>query len=318
MKISYYDTLVSRFLLATCRGRAYRLTRPLWSRLYASGLRRNRAVAVKIHGYDVVTNFGNTYPFTLRRFPTFNAPLLDLINAAFAARGCGLRMVDVGAAIGDTVLPAESNCPGMIAEYICIDGDSEFFRYLSYNLARFPHVQLINAQLSRSIGNDRSLIRTQAGTASAQGNETVLVQPLDDILSARQTKSPIDLLKIDADGLDGAILAGSQMLLQNDKPFVIFEWHPILCRQTGNDPREAFDNLCAAGYRTFLWFNKFGAFSHVSANPDERTLDLMACHCLRDIAADWHYDVVALHPSNSLDLDKVVSGDFSRKRRSRL
>jgi hypothetical protein len=93
-------------------------------------------------------------------------------------------------------------------------------------------------------------------TASAQGDSLVWALALDDI-SLVKTES-IDVFKIDVDGFDGRVLAGSRKLLLQHKPVVIFEFHPGLVKETGNEILLPFIVLAETGYHTLIWFDKYG------------------------------------------------------------
>jgi len=203
----------------------------------------------------------------------------------------------------------------MISEFVCVDGDPGFFDYLNHNLAFLPNVRPILAQLSRSAGFNSSLVRINPGAASAVGTTKVKTAPLDEMLSSHSV-GPIDVLKIDVDGFDGEVLSGAGETLKKDRPCIIFEWHPIWCRNTGNGWHEAFKSVIAVGYSRFVWFDKFGNFSHFMLHYDFATIEALAQYCLRDLSADWHYDVIALHDTCSLDFQALGMLRFSRNRTS--
>ena len=78
------------------------------------------------------------------------------------------------------------------------------------------------------------MLRTHKGTASAQGNSKTSAVTLDSLISLINPDA-IDLIKIDVDGFDGKVLLGAKGILRRYSPAVIFEWHPALCKQTGNN-----------------------------------------------------------------------------------
>jgi len=309
------DSLIFRFLIRTCSRRDKFWVKPWWEPVYNALIARGRTLRLTFHGREVLVNSGNTYPLIMRSFRSFNAPLLELVHELYKAKERPFRFVDVGSATGDTVLMVESNCPAMVSEYVCVDGDPVFFEYLKHNLSFLPNVRYVHAQLSRSAGYSPSLVRIHAGTASAQGEEAVQTAPLDEVLGSHAVGS-VDLLKIDVDGFDGEVLAGAIGILANDRPCVIFEWHPILCKQTGNDWREAFKALISNGYSRFVWFTNFGPFSHFMLHYHEPTIDALAEYCLRDVPKDLHFDVVALHDSSPLDIESLAMLEYSAKRTS--
>ena len=290
----------------------YRL---FWDRFYAGTRSWTMPVTTVIHGHPVIINFNYSYPIFSRLFPALNNPLIELINQAFLALARPVRFVDVGAAIGDTVLLIEANCPRMISEYICVDGDREFFAYLEYNLASLPHCRRFLNQLSSGQRQERSLVRTHGGTASAQGPQLVAAVPLDDVL-ANNNIGPVDVLKIDVDGFDGEVLAGAERTLKKQQPAVIFEWHPRLCQQTGNDPFRGFEVLRATGYDRLVWFTKFGTFSHHGSTHDRDEHIRLQRQCLTALAdEDYHFDVVAIpnqHPINEQDLANLNYASHKR------
>ncbi|HTS21080.1 MAG TPA: FkbM family methyltransferase [Casimicrobiaceae bacterium] len=308
---------VYNVLLKTQALEKHRVSHAAWKGLWNASRRHFRGpVRTVIHGHEVVVNFGYAYPYLARRFPLYNQPLLELVHQSFRAKGSPIGFVDVGAAVGDTVLLVDANCPGMIARYHCIDGDPEFFGYMKKNLGSRADVKLYFALLSSAQGEERELVRIHSGTASAQGAQRTGAVTLDALLSGPDCE--IDVLKIDVDGFDGRVLAGSRAILERQKPSVIFEWHPILCQQTGNSAYEHFEVLADMGYATFAWFTKLGAFSHFTRSFDRKVIGDMAELCLRNRhGEDWHYDVAAVHASSKVDTLGLAELAFARGRRSR-
>jgi hypothetical protein len=107
------------------------------------------------------------------------------------------------------------------------------------------------------------------------------------------------VIKIDTDGFDGKVLAGTQRTLAESEPAVIFEWHPILLKACGQSTTVPFDVLMNHGYRTFVWFTKHGDHSHVESPHDAARTAQLEQMCLlgEGPEPDWHYDVVALPPA---------------------
>lgn len=292
----------------------YRFLHKLWSKTWSCLSRvSTTGVETVIHGYNVSVNNGYPYPLIARQYRQFNNPLIELINQQFIQSG-PVTLVDVGAGVGDTILLIKANCPDMLSSFCCVDGDPEFVGYARKNLARFGNGKVIQALLSDDDGYERNLVRTHSGTASAQG--TVLSQfcTLDRLLVI-DFSVKVDVLKIDVDGFDGKVLAGSKQMLNKSKPAVIFEWHPILCRDTGNSWLQPFDVLVECGYAKFVWFTKVGEFSHFMRIYDPSAIDDLAKFCLTTTHRyDWHYDVIALHKSSPVDAVTLSKMDFAMQR----
>jgi len=309
-------SLVYNALVRTARLQNYRPTAWAWQWLWqaSSGLFTS-PVQTKLHGRTVLLNYGNTYPVNCRRHPLLNAALIEVVYQVFSTRNLPIAVVDVGAATGDTLLLLQERCPKMIDRFYCIDGDPEFFGYLRHNLRHLTNGTLLMALLSSEHGHVGELVRIHAGTASAQGKATVPAMTLDEVLLPLKL-SRLDVLKSDVDGYDGKALRGATTLLRTFRPAVVFEWHPILCQQTSNPWTDHFEALEACGYSVYLWFTKFGHFSHFMFGYDKPGVGALAELCLRNNhGTDWHYDVVALHSSSALSYTSLAELMFARAAR---
>jgi FkbM family methyltransferase len=257
-------------------------------------------IKAKLHGFELLLNPGNTYPFIIQDAPLFNAPLVELVYQMWKAKGSPVRLVDVGAACGDSVLLIKEKCPKQVGEFVCVEGDAEFFQILSQNMAQFDNVRLEQALLSDKPDSIHSLIKHHQGSATAQGEGRVPAVPLDQL--SEKWQGAIDILKTDVDGFDGKVLAGAKTTLLKHRPAVIFEWHPKLTVGCGNDPSQAFEVLQSCGYNRFLWFNNNGTFSHFSESVPVAMLK-KNCDYLLGINSrgDEHFDVIALNDNTQID-----------------
>jgi len=303
-----YDGLVQ---LAGVRSRR---AGALWEQAWDLAWRRlSGPVETTIHGRRVVVNAGYSYPAFSRRWPTYNDPLVELVHQARQAKGSPVTLVDVGAAVGDTVLLVLERCPSAVGTVHCVEGDDEFFGYLTRNLGGTPGVALHHALLSDAEGDEARLVRVHKGTASAQGTDRTAATTLDSVLALAGGPS-VDVLKIDTDGFDGKVLAGAVRLLAEHRPAVLFEWAPRVYDATGQDRHRPFEVVSAAGYRWLVWFDKYGAFSHVEDGYRPKPVDVLAELCVSDRAPgpDWHYDVVALHEGSAIDPTEMAALTYAR------
>jgi len=247
-----------------------------------------------LHGFPARLNGGNPYPFLLQDVPLFNRPLVELVRQTAAALGRPVRVIDVGASLGNTVLLLEEQAGAGLAGIHCVEADADFLPLLRANTARFPHVTIHEAMLARAPGRVAALVHNHPGTATASGAGTVAATTLDAVLLDAAPR--FDVLKIDIDGSDGEALAGATCLLARDQPAVIFEWHPALLRGAGNDPHVAFATLQAAGYARLLWFRNDGPFSHFSGPADPEIGRWFDYLLALQPHGDPHFDIVALPP----------------------
>jgi FkbM family methyltransferase len=291
----------------------------IWRYLWRKVIEKNNKVPIRsrIHQYSVIMNCGYTYPLYSRIFPNFNNPLLELVFQSSISLNRKITIIDVGAAIGDTMLMLERNLPGIIEQYVAIDGDEEFFFYLEKNLSSIGKGYFLNAILSDDVENIKNLVRTHSGTASSQGKETVKTTTLA-LEVNKLNLSYLDIIKVDVDGFDGRVLGGSVDILNKYQPGVIFEWHPILYKETGNDYQSPFNILSDIQYKRYYWFTKYGEFSHFTYMPNDLTIEKLAQICLNGKHDyDWHYDIIALPESSKIHDISLMEMQFAKNKPSR-
>ena len=305
-------------LIQTVKLDNYKYTSKIWHKVWDKSCSIfSCPVSTKIHGHQVILNYGYTYPINSRKYCSYNNPLVELVYQAYCTKKSQITLIDVGAAVGDTILLVYANCPNMLQSFYCVDGDKEFFNYLDRNLGHFPEGKLISSMLSDHERDERELIRTHQGTASAQGKLEISARPLDSVMVEAGLQNA-DVLKIDVDGFDGKVLLGARNILLQYQPAVIFEWHPILCQKTGNKPTEHFEALEGCGYEKFIWFNKFGDFSHFMHGFERESVSRFVDLCIRDkFCYDWHYDVIALHRNSPINPVALAELSFAKARKSK-
>lgn len=291
VRVSRPGSLLFAGLVHTVSLRHRRGTRRAWNAALTFGRGAvQRPVRIRLHGQRVLMNFGYAYPLFAAQYPRYNEPLVDVVREARRRLGRPVRLVDVGAAVGDTVLLVEERVgPGALGPSLCIDADAEFLGYLRENLGALPHVTVVAALLSRDEKGAPNLVRTHAGTASAQGAGRMATSTMDMVLAAHDLIP--DVIKVDTDGYDGAVLAGAREVLARHRPTVIFEWHPQLLARTGNPLLEAFDVLRAAGYDDFGLADRRGAPYEVATT--DQALTELARRCIETGDGDEHFDVTA-------------------------
>jgi FkbM family methyltransferase len=279
-------------------------------------MQTNAIIETTLHNYAAVIPANYQYPFFTRQFPKYNNPIIEIVYQQFKALNRPVNFIDVGTAVADTVLLVKANCPNMINAVLCIDGDSEFIPLAKKNIAQFSNCKAVQYLLSDTDTEISELVRHHQNSASALGTNKVAALPLDKVCEI-ENFSTTDVLKIDVDGFDGKVLAGSSKILTSSKPIVIFEWHPKLYNNTLNSIYLPFQVLNTNGYNKFVWFDKFGNYSHfVLDNCTNTYLDMQARICLEaTFDSDWHYDVVAMHNESKIDLQALADSEYSRNKK---
>ena len=312
------DSYIYNLLLKTFRPEAKRLRKKIWYACWHFACSTfSGPVSTNIHGKRTLINFGHSYQLFARRFKNWNNPLIELAFLCFKMKRAPITVLDIGASIGDTVRLLESNCPpNMIKHFICVEGDPEFCAFLKENLNDAAKYTLINTMLSDSSEAVPSLVRTHLGTASAQGNTSATAVSLDYLFENNRFQY-VDLIKIDVDGFDGRIIKGAKKTLKAFQPVVIFEWDPSHCKKTGNNWLDHFLTLNELGYNQFIWFSKYGDFSHFMNTVDEQAINQMAEVCLSDEHDwNWHYDIVALHNTTTIEAKELAVLQHAKVRQS--
>jgi FkbM family methyltransferase len=229
--------------------------------------------------------------------------------------GRAVDVVDVGAAMGDTVAMLRGLCPEEVGTILCVEGEAEFARYLKRNVAGDDLTRIVVSLVSDG-DTARSLVPAAVGTSTATGPEGAAARTLDDILSEHADRE-FALLKIDVDGYDGRVLAGSRSFLRSGRPHVFFEWAPTYYEACGSSWLQPFEVLSEDGYDRFAFFDKYGRFSHYQHGFDAETVRLHAELCLRStVLVDWHYDVVALPRESTLSMVGLAEQDIAHRRKS--
>lgn len=273
---------------------AYSRVRPLgraWEVVHRFLSRRwNPEVRVRVGTRRLAMPWAHALPFHLARYPHYDAALPRLA-AALAAREPGLRVIDVGANIGDTASLLRERGPMPI---LAIEADEEYFGLLQRNARELDGVTCVRALLAETdaaADEPAAALTKTAGTAHVAAGGGVT---LDTLLRSHPEFARAGLLKIDTDGFDLRVLRGAARLLAEAAPVVFVEWSPRHWETHGGSaPRDVFPLLRAAGYGTLAYYDNEGWL--VGA---ERTAEPRLGEALCDYArAKGHYHDVLAFPA---------------------
>ena len=141
-----------------------RLGASAWERAWnATVAETTGTTSMRIHGTRAVVNVGHPYPAFVRRWPSYNAPLVELVHQVALDARRPVTLVDVGASIGDTVLLVRERCGRELGEAWCVEGDDVFGAMLEANLGADPEVHIVHAMAS-----DGADDRSRAGTGACR------------------------------------------------------------------------------------------------------------------------------------------------------
>ena len=234
-------------------------------------------------------------PTILRDLPNFGRNLADTVAALELQEP---RVIDIGANIGDTAVLLARFAPG--AKVLCIEGDARFMPDLLSNTAQIGGVTIAEAVLSDQSRQVRGEFVKEKGTAHvmlSEGRNLLQLRTLDDLLTAYPEFSCPDVIKIDTDGFEPAILRGAKNVLASSKPVVFYEWHPDCYDAAGEDDVSHADFLMDLGYDGFMFFTNRGELLLRVRRPGHDILTSLAHFSrVRRRIDNAHFDVAAFPP----------------------
>jgi len=288
-----YNILVSTYFLRKSKY-LFAVWRKFWDMVARN---KGKYVSTHIHGSKAIVPVGHWYLLVLKTYPKFNSPLKSLIRYAEKFYSKDLVVVDVGSAVGDTVLLIEEISTRK-NKYICIDGDVEYNYIIKENLNHLgERFYLINSLVSSKNEEIGKIVKDNPTTGTANSSIKEKASFLDDLL---KNEANIDVIKIDIDGFDGRAISGATEILNKFSPMIIFEWNVPLYESLHNDILEPFKVLISSGYSKFYWFDNFGNFLLYQNSIDESVLIEMAkLSNLKYSSSGLHYDIIAIKELNN-------------------
>lgn len=208
---------------------------------------------VERHGLRWRLDLSNTNDHALFYDPAFAADrvLFDLV------RPDG-QVVDVGGNIGSFALRFAARAP--LGRVVSFEPHPDTFAKLVMNasLNDLPNLEVVNL----GIGAEESVHRLHQVVASNSGMNRIItaaevdpqlpykeirVVPLVKGLAGRAIQR-VDLLKIDVEGFEDAVLQGSADIIQRDRPVLFIELIDANLVENGSSARRLVDRLQGWGY----------------------------------------------------------------------
>jgi len=253
-------------------------------------------VTVHIKKRSVKAYLSSTFPITFRRFPAYDSVLIRVCHFIAPQQDHRLRIIDVGANIGDTfaLLDQETD-----AEFLCIEGNPDFYSLLARNTRRHGNVFPVQAYLGEP-GREVEMAfqRQQHGTCyldtekrpGISPKDPVHVVPLDQLLAHYPLFQKAQILKIDTDGYDYKIIRGATHFIANTAPVIFFECCPPYLLQQKEDPLAIFALLRSLGYGRAIFYDHMGFPIIELATDAKKQIDSLINYSL--IADNIFFDVL--------------------------
>ncbi len=288
----------------------------LWDRMRRLLVRRfnDPSASITAHGRTLRLPLSHELSTYLKLLPLYDS-LPGRLSTYLHDKYGSLKCVDVGANIGDTIAALYR---GEQDRFLAIEPDPTFNRYLHENW-NLPTVKILNLVCSSYNAREKYRIVEKFGTASFYKNtngielQTITV---DDLLAENPEFSSPNLIKVDTDGNDFAVILGSKQTLVG-QPAILFE-----CDVFGNthyieDCIEILALFSATGYRSMLVYEKFGyplgryEFEHLTHFKDLLFYQLAKKYIYFDILLMKEQDLLPFYAlENNFFLDVLPDQRF--------
>lgn len=211
-------------------------------------------ICMEIGNTNLLMNLSHHLPYSVAHEPLYDTALPRIAKTIFH-QDRYLKVIDIGANIGDTAARISQEVPG---SFLCVEGDVHYFSLLQENAKSMnAQVVCVNAICGESDCQVQGHMLTEVGTGhfvATADKGTVLVTSLNTILEKNAYFKDANLLKIDTDGFDSYVLLGARNFIANAGPTVFFEFAPTLL----HNPLEVFPYLSDLGYRYGIFYTNIG------------------------------------------------------------
>lgn len=218
----------------------------------------------------------------------------------------GDAVIDAGAHIGSFAVPM-AKAIGQSGQLIAVEANPDTYAILSRNLKRHGiDAKAYNNGISNRTGKklfvhfnkfENSGADSLAKSADGPVVETVTIDEIAD--------SPIDLIKIDVEGMEFEALMSARRTIEGSRPIIFLEYSRRRQRKRGVSPADFDAYVRGLGYRTF-----------VNLCPGQAANDRFEIAELADIGKLWSMsDLVLIHADSNRVPAKIVPAASSRMRR---
>lgn len=202
-------------------------------------------------------------------------------------------VIDVGANIGTFSIPLAKKV-GRYGKVYAFEGNDDAYKILIKNIELnkcSDNIEAICAVVSRRRGNFKKITRqgnlgaTKFRLDSSGVGENIKTVALDSWFQNEGINNHINLIKIDAEGMDGDVLLSGNILIREHKPIVYMEICNKDIKKCGGSRQEIQNLLNLYGYHFFRNIGKRHSMKKgfaIGKLPDLKTgghfFDLLAIH----------------------------------------
>lgn len=274
----------------------------IWNRIFLFFEKRfgDSTVIGTINGYKAKMPFSYMGIFYQKSFPLYDKQLGKICAYAKKKLNRDLKIIDVGANIGDTVL-----CIGdKDNEYLLVEGEESYSSYIDENLHEFNYI-LCEKFCADTYSNDCGKICIKkngtAHLANSNAGNNIKFDTIDNMVFDNHFEP--DIFKIDTDGYDFKVLRGGSKIIQVYKPILFFEWDLNMLLSAGEDPMSIFCMLKENGYNDLILFDNFGnLLCSIDINNEKLLRQLLDYTSNKHI---YYYDVCAIHNQSTIKVNDI-------------
>lgn len=265
-------------------------------------------VEIRLGERTIRAPLSHNLPNLLSEFPHYDRALPRIARAVAEAQG-SLRMIDVGANVGDTVNMVDQAVSG---EFLCVEPSPHFFPMLEANTRAIPGVVLENVGAGESDEVIKGYMQEHRGSTRIRDTAEagMAIATLDTLTERHPAFKRTNLLKIDTDGFDYKTIRGARRLLESARPVIYFELSPDHMIHVGHeDPMAIFPFLAARGYSHLLIYDQHGyPIAPVNIRETETVRGILG-YAHRKIY--YWLDVLAVHETQRELFDCLVAAEYA-------
>ncbi len=262
-------------------------------------------IEYNLDGLKILLPFSHNLPLYLSIYEEYARNLIQLVTV-LSANINNLKLIDVGANIGDTVLLVRKNFEVPV---LAIEPEARYFDLLVKNTSVFNRIKCEQVYLGDKNKLLNMRLDVKDGTAYLKKTTTKKnrshIRKLDTLLEKNIEFSDAKLLIIDTDGYDFLILKGSRRYLKEVKPVVFFEYDPNALNKYGkNSGINLIKYLVSLGYEKAIFYDNFGKYLLSTDLFNENLINNLHNYVLGNRRL-YFYDVCAFHKKDHSLYKKV-------------
>ena len=222
----------------------------------------------------------------------------------------GSTVVDVGANIGDTC--KSMYISNLSLNFLCVEPDPKFFKYLKFNTRRIPKQNLFLHKLLVTESGGAFKLVGKGGSKSMQvtNQSSIKTTTLDSLCSKIRVDSQIGLIKSDVDGFDFDVLLSGRSVISEKQPLVFAEFS-FVDSSSLSKYLNVVNFLIDTKYtRAFIFRNTGGFECSIDLNQLEDFLRKNVNSSNHFVGVSY-FDIM-FSAENFLDIAKLAINDFKK------